>query len=259
MNKRGILLVVFAFVAIMGYLSVQEYGVNPTEKPAYNSESLTEIIDRPISPATISIGSQAVVPSWEWVQIINEKPVVQYYSNEVYQMLRGDKCGIEFGGVVTVIEARGEDLVVEYAAPGDPLGTRCPSGVRFIVNKTNFSKMSAEYATTDNRIQEEKDVVNRLLARHYYGEPMDAGEWEWIHVVNVTPVVQIYSNGSELLSYGDSCGCGSLISHDGKRISEGGTIHPRGEANGRVLYEYTAKDDPMGTPCPSGVLFFKKK
>ncbi len=91
----------------------------------------------------------------------------------------------------------------------------------------------------------EKDLIKSILAENYYGETKNVTGWTWVDVMNLEPVEQKYRNGSHDLVYGDICGC------------EEGTIQERGvDPDGRILYEYTAHGDPMGTPCPSGVLFF---
>lgn len=104
----------------------------------------------------------------------------------------------------------------------------------------------------------ERKIVEELLAKKYYGEKTNAGNWHWVDVVNIDPVQQQFRNGWAWLAYGETCGAGHSDYGDG-HVVEGGTIQVRGEANGKVLYEYTARGNPMGTPCPSGILFFDEK
>lgn len=207
------------------------------------------------SASTITVGSQAVIPGWKWVQVVNGEPVTQRFSNGSRQLVAGETCGVEFGGLITVVEIRGEGLLVEYTAPGNPVGTPCSAGVRFIVSKADFAAMTEQYAAIRNAVQAEKELVRLLLTQNHYGETVDAGDWHWVDVVNLDPVVQNFSNGYRYLTYGGTCGVGRSDYGDG-RVVEGGTVRVRGEANAKVLYEYKARKNPMGTSCPSGVLFF---
>lgn len=118
----------------------------------------------------------------------------------------------------------------------------------------------AEYAkkVITSYPETERKIVEELLAKNYHGEKTDAGNWHWVDVVNINPVQQNFRNGWSWLAYGETCGAGHSDYGDG-HVIEGGTIQVRGEANGKVLYEYTARGNPMGTPCPSGVLFFVEK
>lgn len=228
------------------------------DKTEYMVERAAHFREVPTSSATITVGSQAVIPDWKWVDVVNKKPVTQRFSNGSRKLAAGETCGVEFGGLITVVEIHGENLLVEYTAPGNPVGTPCPSGVQFIVSKSDFAAMNGQYAETRDAIKAEKELVKRLLAQNYYGEPVDAGNWHWVDVVNLNPVRQSFSNGHGYLVYGERCGAGRSDYGDG-HVVEGGTIRVRGEANGKVLYEYTARGNPMGTPCPSGVLFFGEK
>jgi hypothetical protein len=140
------------------------------------------------------------------------------------------------------------------------------SGAYLLMNRSeSINRTEDVYSyvpTTDGKviprdfIQEEKELVKRLLAQNYYGEQVNAGNWRWVDVVNINPVV--HSNGHRYFAYGKTCGVGRSDYGDG-HVVEGGTIRVRGEANGKVLYEYTARGNPIGTPCPSGILFFGER
>lgn len=209
-------------------------------------------------PTTIEVGSEATIPGWRWVDVVNKKPVTQHFSNGSIPLTVGETCGVEFGGLITVVEFDDEDLLVEYMAPGNPIGTPCPSGTRFIMNRSDFVSMNGLYVSNLNSFRAEKELVKRLLAQNFYGEPTDAGEWRWVDVVNLEPVVQNFSNGHGYLTYGETCGAGHSDYGKGHVVG-GGTIRVRGKAHGKVLYEYTARGNPKGTPCPSGVLFFDER
>ena len=66
-------------------------------------------------------------------------------------------------------------------------------------------------------------------------------------------LVGSYQTGRSLLDVlfntDQRCGVG-FADHGDSYVVEGGTVQIRGEANGKVLYEYTARGNRMGTPCP---------
>lgn len=204
----------------------------------------------------VVVGSQATVPNWQWVNI--HQSIVQRFVGFVTRADNRDICGIEAGNMVTVVKVLGDSLLVEYSSPdGHPLGTSCGDGTRFVLAKSDLATMTERYNATQEAERREKELVREILAKNYYGEPIDVGEWHWVRVVNPEPVIRHFSNGDFPLGYGEECGCGGA--NFGRSPVEGGTIRVRGEANGKVLYEYTARGNPMGTPCPSGVLFFGER
>ena len=257
-----------SYLVRSGYFDEEVYAYVPTtdggsipvpyarpDRDEYMAEQAAYKREVPESSGDIIVGSRAVVPGWQWVEITNESPVTQQFSNGTAELNETDTCGIEMGGLATVTEDHGDTVTVEYTAPGDPAGTPCPSGVRFMMSKTDFAGMNDSYVAARDAIQTEKDLVKQLLDRNFYGEERDAGGWRWVDVVNAEPITQRFSNGHGYLAYGETCGTGRS-EYDGRVLSEGGTVQVRGEANGKVLYEYTAHGNPMGTPCPSGILFF---
>lgn len=214
------------------------------------SEQTAYIHEIPTNSATIQVGSEAVIPNKRWVKVV-ESLFIQWFSGS------SSKCVVEFGNTITVKEIRSDNLLVEYTTPWNHGGALCQSGVQFIVSKSNFATMSDQYAEARDVIQAEKELVGQLLAQNYYGEEVDAGNLRWVNVVNIVPVVQKFSTISVYLAYGQTCGAGNSYGGVLQGV-EGGTIQVRGEANGKVLYEYTARGNPIGTPCPSGVLFFSQ-
>lgn len=226
------------------------------DKADYLKERATHIrYDVSVNQGPVTIGSKAVISKWMWATVENKKPLTQRFSNGDSKLRVGETCGVEFGGSIIVVGIEGENLLVEYFAPGDPMGTPCPSGVRFLISKISFAAMNEEYTTKRDAILAEKELVKKLLAQGHRGESVNAGVWRWVDVVNLDPIVQQFSNGHAYLGYGDTCGVGLLGNGEGS-ISTGGTIEERGKVAGKVLYEYTASGNPKGTPCPSGVLFF---
>jgi len=222
------------------------------EKAAHFTSSTPET---PAYQSAIRIGSKAIIPDWQWVQNINS--IRQRFSNGTYILQAGETCGVEFGGFITVVGIRsGNNLLVEYTAPGNPEGTPCPSGTRFIISRPEFMNMTRQYVAIRDATLAEKALVRQLLAQNYFDAPKDAGGWRWVRVVNLNPIRQEFSNGYGYLSYGDDCGIGRT---NNGVADEGGTIRVRGRANGKTLYEYTARGNPMGTAAPSGVLFLEEQ
>lgn len=238
---------VVAIVAATNLFTACEPKVITVEK------SVGHTIKVPTS-SSIEVGSQAIIAGWKWVDVVNKKPVTKRFSNGNRELVAGETCGVEFGGLITLVEVRGENLLVEYTPPGNPIGTPCPSGIQFIVNKSDFTAMNTQYTATRDSIQAKKDLVKRLLAQNYYSEPVDAGNWRWVDVINIDPIVQNFRSGHGYLAYGQNCGIGRSDFGD-----EGGTIRIMGEADDKVLYEYTARGNPIGTSCPSGILFFDER
>jgi hypothetical protein len=239
MIRWTIFVTAIAFIACMGCAKSN----NPTQ------QIKQEI---PFSSTTKSTAKTALVPQASWITVFNEEPVVQEYSNGTSLLHAGDACITDFGATVTVVDEVQEGaLLVEYEAPRLQLGTTCPTGVLFLLAEEEFNQMTELYYHKFFAMEVEKTSVEQILHDNYFGQETDAGEWEWVDVVNLEPVVQQFSNGPSELVYGDSCGIGSDVGNPG------GTIRVRGKSEGRTLYEYTAYDAPQGTPCPSGVLFFR--
>lgn len=193
----------------------------------------------------INVGDTAIVPSWKWVDVLNDKPVAQRFSNATVTLQKGGTCGIEEGGTITVVKINGQKLLVKYTAPGSPMGTPCPSGALFEVGVSEFESMSAVYnRVTEARSQKQLRVIE-ILGSMKRGSSTTIPSWEWVRVLNPTPVTQHFRNGGFPLKYEDTCG-----------IEAGGVITVLGSlTSSTYLVKYTAPGSPMGTPCPSGVLF----
>lgn len=259
MNRKAMLAILAVIVFGGAYLLMnRSESVNRTEDVyAYvpttddKAENMAELAEVPKSSATIGVGSQAIIPGWKLVDVVNKKLVTQRFST-------GEMCGLEFGESITVVKMRGDNnLLVEYTASGNPTGMRCPSGIQFIVSKSDFAAINEQYATRGS-IQAERELVKRLVAQNLYGKPMDAGNWRWVRVMNINSVVQNFGNEQEYFAYGDACGVGYFDFGIGF-VDKRRTVRDRGESNGRVLYEYTTNGKPMGRECPSGILFFNKR
>lgn len=101
-------------------------------------------------------GDVAIVPHWEWVTIKNEEGVRNNNCEYEYD----ESCGIDYGGVLTVIANHNGSLLVKYATDKETAGTMCPSGAIFFISKKRFLSMTEEY----NKIKEEK-LEERFLVR----------------------------------------------------------------------------------------------
>jgi hypothetical protein len=111
----------------------------------------------------IKKGDTAKVPGWEWVNVMNPEPTQQNFRGSSKNISYGEACGIEMGGTVKVVGIDGDRVLLIYAAPGNPIGTPCPSGVIFFMSKENFSKMTAQYLKVCQAKDDEKKLVKKLL------------------------------------------------------------------------------------------------
>ena len=80
------------------------------------------------------------------------------------------------------------------------------------------------------------------------GDTQTVPDREWVDVVNPKPVEQKYRGSTKDLKRGDTCS-----------IQKGGKVTVIGIDGDRVLVRYTSPAPSIGTPCPSGVLFFVSK
>lgn len=76
-------------------------------------------------------------------------------------------------------------------------------------------------------------------------QTVEVPEWRWVDVVNTTGITQRFANGERTLKFGDACG-----------IKEGGILTVRGFDGDWVLVSYQAPSPQIGTPCPTGTVFF---
>jgi hypothetical protein len=112
----------------------------PATQPAGGSDGPKEE-KKPAEPA-ISLGDVRHIGRWAWVDVQNEDPVVQRYVNAYKYLSKGDTCRIEPEGTVTVEKKGSGRLLLRYSAPGHPMGTPCPSGVKFYVAEKDFAELS---------------------------------------------------------------------------------------------------------------------
>lgn len=86
-------------------------------------------------------GDTAYVDTWEWVDVKNLQAVPSGNNSFSY----GDTCGVQQGGVVTVVGIVDNHLLVQYSIDGTMNGTSCPTGVIFFTTKKRFSEMTARF------------------------------------------------------------------------------------------------------------------
>lgn len=92
---------------------------------------------------SMKAGDSVKVPSWRWIDLVNQAPIQQRFSNGTSMIGFGDRCGIEVGGTLEVIgfSDDGNSAVVRYSAPGRPMGTPCPDGVLTVFNVAKLSSL----------------------------------------------------------------------------------------------------------------------
>jgi len=194
-------------------------------------------------------GPRTIVPFQVRVKVLNFFPLIQRrYQYSDSELVRGNECFIEHGGEINAIWQISSDVIVHYTSPDElQIGTSCPTGAIFSIEKAFFSSMYEQYIAIRNGTAEEKELVQRLLSENFYGETTVSGDIGWTRVINLDTVRHHgdYYNIAIDYSYGDKC-----------IIESGGTIQSRGEANENILYEYKAPGNPFGTHCPSGALFW---
>ena len=106
-----------------------------------------------------------IIPGGEWITVMNpeDQESVQRFLNGKSNLQYRDSCITKIGGEITVIGVEGGRALVEYQAPGTPMGTACPSGVMFFVLKEDLAEMAVEYERICTEREEEKALVKRLL------------------------------------------------------------------------------------------------
>jgi len=94
----------------------------------------------------VKIGASIKITQWQWVNVLNEAPIKQEYANDTLLLVKGETCGVEIGGRITVVDKVRDKriILVKYTAPGKPLGTPCPSGVVFAMRENTFLNWNEE-------------------------------------------------------------------------------------------------------------------
>jgi len=186
-------------------------------------------------------GQTHTIPAWKWVNVgAPGKPE--------------DWCGISDGAQVTILafSEKQDRAYVKYATTGSTLGTRCPDDATFFLPVSELATFNDKYQALKEADTAERKLVitsqnTAKLGKVKAGDVRKVSKWTWVDVVNLEPVVQRYRNAKVELTFGETCG-----------VEEGGTMTAVGfdEKQKRVLVRYKAPGEALGTPCPSGVLFF---
>jgi len=91
-------------------------------------------------------------------------------------------------------------------------------------------------------------VLSTSAQAQNIGDTATVPGWRWVDVANTRSVTQHFAGSDRELIYGDTCG-----------IESGGTVDVIAVDDERLLLSYTAPSAQLGTPCPSGVVFFVSK
>ena len=248
-------LVKWTMTALTGLLAFSIYKNYSTDLP---SETLGDLSDEK-SVGDHTTGERHKVPAWQWVDLI--EPVMNSYSNGRSET---DHCGIKMGGEVEVLHFTKDETqaLVEYTSPGDDLGTPCPSGAKFFLNVSQLNTMNTEYENNIAYIEAVKKSVDLIISGEGLqsvgdfsaGDTFKVPGWQWVSPM--LPIENQYRSvslgnwqtpSSGFLGFGDSCG-----------IKMGGEVRILGftENEAQALVRYTFSGGTLGTPCPSGAIFF---
>ena len=247
-------LVKWVMTALTGVLAFSIYKKYSTDSVKSVDLSSIKSVDNHI------IGSRYKVPAeWQWVDLI--EPVMNQYSNGRSET---DRCGIKMGGEVKILGFTKDEAqtLVEYASPGDDLGTPCPSGAKFFLNVSWLDTMNEEYQNNIAYIEAIKESVDLIISGEGLqsvgdfsaGDTFKVPTWQWVKPM--LPIENQYNSvllgswqtpSSGFLSFGDTCG-----------MKMGGEVKILGftQDEAQALVEYASPGDDLGTPCPSGAIFF---
>lgn len=106
-------------------------------------------------------GDTARVSRWSWVEPIDESRHGSFVPS----------CGIERGGLLTVLASDAEGVLVRYEPPTFPhLGTACRRGVRFLLSHLAFDAMPATWDASEDaeraRHERLQGLLNQLQPRN---------------------------------------------------------------------------------------------
>lgn len=166
-----------------------------------------------------------------WVPV--EKPVTQHYKNGNKRLQAGDQCVMVRGAKLLL---KGEQVVYKNK---NALGTECPNGAVVSITSQAAVEQDAIYKAYETRRQ---DVTEQIRAMHEPTEDPVPANKGWVDLVNPTPIVQEFANGTIEISYGDSCNVTGKIQKVGQLTT--------GEAVMRVV-----NPGQIGTQCPTGALY----
>jgi hypothetical protein len=129
-----------------------------------------------------------------------------------------------------------------------------------VENLASWEEQYKERISGENSV---RDAVSRILSgktgtksvvvgsrMYQVGDKITVPSWQWVEVLNKESVKQEFSNGAAPLRFKDTCGIepGGFIEVLGFHVEQGTT---------EALVKYTAPGKPVGTPCPTGVIFLR--
>lgn len=115
-----------------------------------------------LATLAIALGSSFPVPSWQWVDVLNTAPV----SNVNITYSYGDRCGIEPGGSVAVLDSDEDRILVRYYSDVAKAGTSCPNDAIFWVEKRDLVTWKArDRKRASAEAKERKYVAQFEVAR----------------------------------------------------------------------------------------------
>jgi hypothetical protein len=226
-----------------------------------------------VNGVTVKVGDKATIPKWEWVDVMNLSKITQKFSGafgtpteggiQFHQYGDFETCGVKTRGEVEVLGFLEDNrALVEYTAPGNPKGTPCPTGTKYLISTEKFLKLTGEYKRKiDNTSDLLREVQNVLEGKPAAEEALIEGRRikkgdkfrspvKWVEVMNLHSVTQEYRNGSKQLIFSTNGDYDTCITKDHGIITVLGFIK-----DGRALVEYSVNGDTRGTPCPDGTRY----
>lgn len=227
-----------------------------------NQEPVENTLDKssPVNRTLVNVGDKAQIPGWQWIYVMDSEP----YRDGSVESVTGGICGVETGGTIEVLGfTKDEKAIVEYTAPGNPIGTPCQSGVKYLVEPEEFVGLSAEYRAKIKAAGELKEDLQCILAGKSalkqihvndkvvkVGDKVRVSNNRRINVMNLSPIVQRYLNGSTMLHFQDNGDYETCFVGTNVDVTVLGFTK-----DGMALVEYTAPGNPMVTSCPSGTQY----
>lgn len=127
------------------------------------AEEETTLEPEGVTRVVLSKGDEAIVPRWMWVEVANERGVMS--TNSLFRP--GERCGIEFGGKVTVLDFDDElpRVLVAYFSPVDEaMGTQCPTGAVFFLPVQEFATMTPRFEAAKRAAEKQAALLRRITS-----------------------------------------------------------------------------------------------
>jgi len=111
------------------------------EKILHGESDLKEV---GVGGLVLKVGDKARIPEGGRVDVMNLDSVTQHYVNGSKELVFSDDgvyetCVVKTGGIIEVLGFISDKrALVEYDAPGKPLGTEAPDGVQYLIEPEKF-------------------------------------------------------------------------------------------------------------------------